>query len=163
MVVIVIIGILAAIAIPKLFGMSAKAKAQEVGPAVGTWTKLQMAYKMESSEWGTSEQISYKLPGDKPEGPSSKTANFEYTVEAPSGTTAKWSGKSVFQSDPCGEGSEWTAELGNYGENAEMDITVGSAGTVGGCISLTPNYFKIGCTNNTSKTSTDPACTAAGP
>ena len=41
MVVIVIIGILAAIAIPKLFGMSAKAKAQEVGPAVGSWAKMQ--------------------------------------------------------------------------------------------------------------------------
>jgi len=36
MVVIVIIGLLAAVAIPKMFGMSAKAKASEVGPAVGS-------------------------------------------------------------------------------------------------------------------------------
>jgi type II secretory pathway pseudopilin PulG len=49
-VVIVIIGILAAIAIPKLFGMTAKAKASEVGPAAGTWSKLQQAYVVETNK-----------------------------------------------------------------------------------------------------------------
>ncbi|MDY6285443.1 MAG: prepilin-type N-terminal cleavage/methylation domain-containing protein, partial [Fibrobacter sp.] len=40
MVVVVIIGILAAVAVPKLFGMIAKSKASEVGPAAGTYVKL---------------------------------------------------------------------------------------------------------------------------
>ncbi|MBO7316486.1 MAG: prepilin-type N-terminal cleavage/methylation domain-containing protein, partial [Paludibacteraceae bacterium] len=44
MVVVVIIGILAAVAVPKLFGMIAKSKASEVGPAAGTYVKLQQAY-----------------------------------------------------------------------------------------------------------------------
>ncbi len=39
MVVVVIIGILAAVAVPKLFGMIAKSKASEVGPAAGTYVK----------------------------------------------------------------------------------------------------------------------------
>lgn len=41
MVVIVIMGILAAVGVPKLFGSIAKAKASEVPVAAGTYTKLQ--------------------------------------------------------------------------------------------------------------------------
>jgi len=64
MVVIVIIGILAAIAIPKLFGMSAKAKAQEVPGAAGTWTKMQAAYLMEKGALGGNKNIGYLFPGE---------------------------------------------------------------------------------------------------
>ena len=63
MVVIVIIGILAAIAIPKLFGMTAKAKVSEVGPAAGTWSKLQVAYIIETGKSGSFAAISYVPPG----------------------------------------------------------------------------------------------------
>lgn len=44
MVVIVIMGILAAVAVPKLFGMIAKAKAAELLAASGTYVHLQDAY-----------------------------------------------------------------------------------------------------------------------
>ena len=58
MVVIVIMGILAAVAVPKLFGMIAKSKASEVGPAAGTYVKLQDAYASEANKIG-----SWKLIG----------------------------------------------------------------------------------------------------
>jgi prepilin-type N-terminal cleavage/methylation domain-containing protein len=156
MVVIVIIGILAAIAIPKLFGMSAKAKAQEVGPAVGTWSKMQMAYNMETSRWGNPKEISYKLPGKLTTAEDvatvkSETSNFGYEVKYTAGTdgdkqgTAEWAAESVFSSDPCALGSKWTAKLGGK-DTPEMQIVKGGSDTDNkGCISLTPNYFSIGC------------------
>ena len=63
MVVIVIMGILAAVAVPKLFGMIAKSKASEVPTAAGTWINLQDAYTVEATEVGTWSQIGYNAPG----------------------------------------------------------------------------------------------------
>jgi len=63
MVVVIIIGILAAIAIPKLFGMTAKAKAQEVGTTTGTWVKLQQAYSTETGTQGSNARIGFTSPG----------------------------------------------------------------------------------------------------
>ena len=47
MVVIVIIGILSALAIPKMFGTSAKAKAAEAPNVIANWETLQSAYVQE--------------------------------------------------------------------------------------------------------------------
>jgi type II secretory pathway pseudopilin PulG len=149
----VIIGILAAVAIPKLFGMSAKAKAQEVGPAVGTWSKMQLAYNMETSSWGDAQQISYKVPGGKAaEAGEAKgtTSNFEYTVPKPTtgdNGTATWEAESAFSSDPCKIKSKWTAEIGKFGETAEMVIENASGSEESGCLSLTPSYYSIGCSD----------------
>ena len=76
MVVIVIMGILAAVAVPKLFGMIAKSKASEVGPAAGTYVKLQQAYFSESNKAGGWQLIGYMAPGEN-----SSTTNFSYTPE----------------------------------------------------------------------------------
>jgi prepilin-type N-terminal cleavage/methylation domain-containing protein len=151
MVVIVIIGILAAIAIPKLFGMSAKAKAQEVGPAAGTWTKLQLAYKMETGKWGDPEQISYKLPGQPKSGGTnqSETSNFSYEV---GGTEelATWKATSEFNADPCKAKSDWTADLtDNETPIMRIKASSGQGSTDAGCLSLTPSYYGIGCTDDT--------------
>ena len=73
MVVVVIIGILAAVAVPKLFGMIAKSKASEVGPAAGTYVKMQQAYISEAVAIGNWAIIGYKAPGD-----ASGTTNFAY-------------------------------------------------------------------------------------
>jgi len=75
MVVVVIIGILAAVAVPKLFGMIAKSKASEVGPAAGTYVKLQDAYAAEQSSLGTWAAIGYSAPGN------GTTTNFEYNED----------------------------------------------------------------------------------
>jgi type IV pilus assembly protein PilA len=150
MVVIVIIGILAAIAIPKLFGMSAKAKAQEIGPAMGTWAKMQQAYKMETGKWGGPKSISYKLPGDVPDGGTdgkSKTSNFEYTI-SPAGdvkeaTAASLSAKNQFTADGCGnEAGTWKGDFNDI--NSDDPTTSVTGGTDSGCEKLTPNFTSIG-------------------
>jgi len=142
MVVIVIIGILAAIAIPKLFGMSAKAKAQEVGPAVGAWAKMQLAYKMETGKWGEAKAISYKAPGSTSEKPEEgETSNFLYKVNAPDSTSSgKWEATSKFAADKCDEKSKWDAVF----KSAADDDPVVSISDSAKCVFLTPSYYNIG-------------------
>lgn len=62
MVVIVIMGILAGVAIPKLTNSVTKAKASEVAPAANTYIKLQNAYVMEKKRIGSWRKIGYTKP-----------------------------------------------------------------------------------------------------
>ena len=78
MVVIVIMGILAAVAVPKLFGMIAKSKASEVGPAAGTYIKLQDAYASEANKVGSWLLIGYIAPGAKNSTITGNTTTFIY-------------------------------------------------------------------------------------
>jgi len=139
MVVIVIIGILAAIAIPKLFGMSAKAKAQEVPGAAGTWSKMQAAYIMEKSEYGSPTQISYLLPGAATYTITSDTTSFTYSIGP--NTTSTTDGAGTFIAIPkatlndCGTNSGWTATISL---SAQVTATAGT-----GCMVLTPNFDKL--------------------
>src|SRR3954467_13816029 len=63
MVVIVIIGILSALAIPKMFGVSAKAKAAEAPGVISNWETLQSAYAQETGAAGTQAAIGFQNPG----------------------------------------------------------------------------------------------------
>jgi len=63
MVVIVIIGILSALAIPKMFGVSAKAKAAEAPGVIANWETLQSAYAQETGAAGTFANIGFQDPG----------------------------------------------------------------------------------------------------
>jgi type IV pilus assembly protein PilA len=63
MVVIVIIGILSALAIPKMFGTSAKAKAAEAPNVISNWESLQSAYIQEKGSVGDETAIGFKNPG----------------------------------------------------------------------------------------------------
>lgn len=74
MVVIVIIGILAALAIPRFLGASNKAKATEFKPVLKQIYTLQEAYKQEKDVYGTTgEAIAYDAPkGGNP--------RFDYTI-----------------------------------------------------------------------------------
>src|SRR3954471_537551 len=62
MVVIVIIGILSALAVPKMFGTSAKAKAAEVPTVMANWETLQSTFVQEKSTVGTWDEIGFKDP-----------------------------------------------------------------------------------------------------
>jgi prepilin-type N-terminal cleavage/methylation domain-containing protein len=62
MVVIVIIGILSALAIPKMFGVSAKAKAAEAPNVISNWETLNSAYAQETGGAGTFTQIGFQNP-----------------------------------------------------------------------------------------------------
>jgi prepilin-type N-terminal cleavage/methylation domain-containing protein len=124
MVVIVIIGILAAIAIPKLFGMSAKAKASEVGPAASTYIKLQQAYTMEGSgSPGTATDIGYTLPGN-----GGKTTNFTYTAS----TAGTW------QADA----ETWINSVTDCTGSKTWKVVFASSAITptNGCTALTPRF-----------------------
>lgn len=63
MVVIVIIGILSALAVPKMFGTSAKAKAAEAPTIISNWETLESAYAQEKGAAGDFTSIGFKDPG----------------------------------------------------------------------------------------------------
>ena len=88
MVVIVIMGVLAAIAVPKLFGLIDKAKASEVGPAAGTYIKLQETYIHGHHKAGTWQEIGYKSPAGNATG-KANTSAFEYDANQGSAFYAK--------------------------------------------------------------------------
>lgn len=64
MVVVIIMGVLAAIGVPKLFGLVAKAKASEIQPAAGSYIHLQEAHVTDKNTLGNWNDIGYKAPGD---------------------------------------------------------------------------------------------------
>ncbi|GHV14674.1 pili assembly chaperone [Fibrobacterales bacterium] len=155
MVVIVIIGILAAIAIPKLFGMTAKAKAQEVGPAAGTWSKLQQAFIAETGKVGSFAKIGYTPPGaSQSTVNASGTKFFWYTTNltGTSGTAGATAGTDESTS------AEWTATISAVLGNCTtaggtwgvfVDAVTGTAAAKGAAISdsecsvLTPQFANI--------------------
>ena len=150
MVVIVIMGILAAVAVPKLFGMIAKSKASEVGPAAGTYVKLQQAYFSESNKAGGWQLIGYLAPsGDEP----SKTVNFEYTPgtlavattdELESDVTA-WEAKNRANLNECKSGINWTITLSKNADEAKgADVKFTASAGDAGCVALTPTFSNIG-------------------
>jgi prepilin-type N-terminal cleavage/methylation domain-containing protein len=161
MVVIVIIGILAAIAIPKLFGMTAKAKASEVGPAAGTWSKLQQAFSTETAKAGNFSAIGYTAPGDKKDdSETTGTTNFEYTSAgdlaaaynqtdgiATDSVSAGWKATAIVPLNECkkNEGM-WNAKFDADSNKVTVINITGTTGNLvnsiatGDCGSLTPQF-----------------------
>lgn len=147
MVVVVIIGILAAVAVPKLFGMIAKSKASEVGPAAGTYVKLQQAYFSESNMAGGWQLIGYQAPNN------GTTTNFEYGIELPIGaqssddlSTGKvgWNAKNKVALNECSSAVNWTVTLSKASGTTSADISFAASAGATGCVALTPTFDKIG-------------------
>ena len=144
MVVIVIMGILAAVAVPKLFGMIAKSKASEVPTAAGTYINMQDAYVVEASSIGSWAEIGYTGPGSNSSS-GSQSAIFLYTEKQKSGETAGWEATPTAGNklNDCDAGEKWTLnaqritsgdQQGNVGYNA--------TGTKD-CTDLTPAWAKL--------------------
>ncbi|WP_308604162.1 type II secretion system protein, partial [uncultured Fibrobacter sp.] len=154
MVVVVIIGILAAVAVPKLFGMIAKSKASEVGPAAGTYVKMQQAYISEAVKVGDWKIIGYVGPGEKGSTDlESSTTNFEYkdggtySEHVASLTATDITGFSVKNktklNDCVSTDGNWTVKVKKAsGSGAAEGDAVFTAAT--NCTELTPNFDKIG-------------------
>ena len=160
MVVVVIIGILAAVAVPKLFGMIAKSKASEVGPAAGTYVKMQQAYVSEAMAMGSWGIIGYKGPGDNTAGTatggaSSETTNFEYkdaasaydknTATLSGSAITGWSAKNLAKLNDCASNDDnWTVKVqAQTGAAAgEAEFTAEAQDTK--CAALTPTFETIG-------------------
>lgn len=156
MVVIVIMGILAAVAVPKLFGMIAKSKASEVGPAAGEYVKLQNAYIAETGDQlGNWFYIGYKGPGDETT-KGSKTAaavststNFVYTGEITSSVALAtggvgWKAANKAKLNDCtGNGSTYNWSISVAAGSAAGEATYTPSITSADCEVLTPSFKSI--------------------
>ena len=152
MVVVVIIGILAAVAVPKLFGMIAKSKASEVGPAAGTYVKLQDAYASESNQLGGWELIGYTAPGSKTSSTNFASANFTYT-STPAGNASValttsgaamnggWIATANVALNDCPASATWTLNVTGKTDGVTYAKVFSDATN---CEPLTPNFKNIG-------------------
>ena len=147
MVVVVIIGILAAVAVPKLFGMIAKSKASEVGPAAGTYVKLQQAYFSESNMAGGWQLIGYSAPNN------GSTTNFTYgnslgitaqNSDALSASKIGWDAKNNVALNECASAVNWTVTLSKSTGTTSDDIRFAASAGDAGCVALPPTFDKIG-------------------
>ena len=143
MVVIVIMGALAAVAVPKLFGMIDKAKVSEVGLAAGTYIKLQEAYIHGHNKSGNWQDIGYKSPAGNASGKASNST-FEYDATQ---SDYNWTATSIITLNNCASGSKWfvnfALESGSYHVNFWA-----SSDDVANCIdALTPNFKNLSTTS----------------
>jgi prepilin-type N-terminal cleavage/methylation domain-containing protein len=156
MVVVVIIGILAAVAVPKLFGMIAKSKASEVGPAAGEYVKLQNAFVAEKGAYvGSWFSIGYSGPGTTTSAKSgsgqageSVSANFTYagsftadTTAIPSAPTEAWSASNRAKLNDCNTGKNWTMSLSTGASAGELTYKPDASDA--NCRVLTPSFDQI--------------------
>ena len=149
MVVIVIMGILAAVAVPKLFGMIAKSKASEVPTAVGTYISLQDAYAVEANALGSWQAIGYSAPGGKTSeaGASQtyETANFQY-VEGVVGTE-DWKAVPKVKLNDCETTGKWSMKskfvAGTTGDAGNYNLTFEDNSSTQACVGLTASWANI--------------------
>ena len=125
MVVIVIIGILAALAIPKMFGASAKAKAAEAPNVIANWESLQSAYIQERGVVGDEAAIGFKNPG-------ADSKWFTYDGNAAAGTIT--STPRVAFGD-CAMGDEFISVYDLANDRGDHSTSHGT------CLNYTPNFM----------------------
>ncbi|WP_405338240.1 type IV pilin protein [Fibrobacter sp.] len=153
MVVIVIMGILAAVAVPKLFGMIAKSKASEVGPAAGEYVKLQDAYISETGLYiGKWNAIGYTMQNGTSFTYTDKVTATNGSKAIPTSAEAAWEAAAVVGLNDCTAGSTWTLWLKKNGDANGVQwgagIKKGSAGSGPKdasveCTVLTPQFGKL--------------------
>jgi prepilin-type N-terminal cleavage/methylation domain len=150
MVVIVIMGILAAVAVPKLFGMIAKSKASEIPTAAGSYINMQDAFALERNAVGNWTEIGYSAPGKKSDASTYESDNFKYTgVDPLHGTGAvadAWLAENPdTKLDDCKAGTgKWslTIQIGSGDNQGNVAFTVGKANPAE-CAGLTPAFDKL--------------------
>jgi hypothetical protein len=128
-IVVYIATVFAIIALPKLFGMSAEAKASEVGPAASTWSKLQQAYIMETGRVGDCSQISYIAPGN------GKTQFFTYKCGVQN-DLAVWVAENNEDLGECKAGNQWVLYMAS---DMELKVQLPDKN----CQNLTPSFDNI--------------------
>lgn len=129
MVVIVIMGILAAVAVPKLFGQIAKSKASEVATNASAWKTSQDAYIVGENKVGTDTDIQYDVP---------KTGNFSYTAS----TEGEWTAKNEVALNACEKGKTWKLTA-TYNSSTGKASYVAELDDITNCKSLTPGFEKL--------------------
>ena len=148
MIVILVMGTLAAIAVPKLFGMIVKAKVSEVAFSAGTYIKLQETYIHEHSKAGSWQTIGYRSPAGTSSG-KARTATFEYDATQ---SAYNWSAEALVKLNDCAQSKKWFI---NFSMEVSSDLVHfwASSDDVTNCSeALTPN-FKLLSTTATAITS----------
>ena len=145
MVVIVIMGILAAVAVPKLFGMIAKSKASEVPTAAGTWINLQDAFVTEKNAVGDWNEVGYTGPGNRKTTVSYESENFAYYQDGE--TKGTWIAENKVILNECkANTAAWslTASVPSQ-ETAQgtkpMKLTKNNGDGI--CLGLTPSFSTL--------------------
>jgi len=144
MVVITIMGILAAVGVPKLTHSIAKAKASELMPAAATYVKLQSAYVIANRNVGTWKKIGYSKRSsdnfrfDKGDEITRKTSIDDLGSEGKKG----WEATSLVSLNDCSPGSTWTVLVANGGKDSNGDIHVEFKTNISStnCAILTQNW-----------------------
>lgn len=136
MVVIVIMGILAAVAVPKLFGQIAKSKASEVATNASAWKTAVDSYAVGENAIGTKENLAYSLP---------ETNNFQYSVTPTESdaATGSWTATAQVGLNSCSKGQTWTLTA-NYASSSGMVSYIVGYSDAKNCKSLTPGFEKLG-------------------
>lgn len=140
MVVIVIMGILAAVAVPKLFGMIAKSKASEVPTAAGTWINLQDAFVAENNVTGDWGQIGYSAPGAMTANTSGEYTSKEFKYTGANGT---WNAENLHKLNDCAVTSgaaKWKLAA-TASTDGSGTMTIATTGTDATCANLTPSFM----------------------
>ncbi len=114
-----IIGILSAIALPKISGSSAKARASELPVAASAYTTLQTLYVGEHASAGNWHAIGYSAP--------EKSETFLYSegdivtdipIENLPENLVGWKAANIFELDGCSKGNFWTVSLWGESEHS---------------------------------------------
>lgn len=121
MIVVIVMGILAVVALPKLFGHIAKAKAAEVPIAAGTYIKLQDAYLTESPVVGSWQRIGYAPPGSN-----GRSNYFEYKgcvvddipISIAEAGIVGWQAFNIEKLKDCRSRNAWTVAVNPTGERS---------------------------------------------
>jgi len=122
MVVIVIMGILASVGVPKLTTAIAKSKASEVPSAASSYIKLQDAYVIEHRKVGSWKRIGYSAP---------RSSNFTYSRESLGELTSEsgdlgvgWRATNDVPLNNCLKNNLWTVSVISHGTAANGDISL---------------------------------------
>lgn len=136
MVVVVILGILAGIAVPKMFGLSDKSKVSEAPQVLKTYETLQQAYIAEKSQIGTMESITFV----KPEG----SQYFTYSEESVTGTSKQGVAKatSKVKIGDCGNASIWGTCVPNSTKEIVRRVKEVNTTKTGACTKLSPATYQ---------------------
>ena len=133
MVVVVILGILAGIAVPKMFGLSDKSKVSEAPQVLKTYETLQQAYIAEQSQIGSFNSITFVKP----------TGSQYFTYDEATATGAgKAFATSTKKIGDCKNGSVWATCVPN--STAEIMRRVNEVvedGKTKACTKLSPATY----------------------
>lgn len=143
MVVVIIMGILAAVGVPKLFGLIAKARASEVPVAAGTYISLQNAYLHENNGIGSWKNIGYGAPGN------GRTDYFEYSgcingtipFASMEPDMPGWQASNRSGLNSCKTGGAWAVIIDPAGER---EIEYRQIITSAECAALTSSWGSVG-------------------